>query len=180
MTITQANNTVSITSISSIQESNLQNDSLLMARTNGYEETYYVIQHLLKECEQAPYEDQRVAITEKIFNYLIEHPAVLIYDVSFRNSVINKMNFLETHITQRMTNLNRAEYDRAINIMKTSLRINVINSEMRASIYSNLKSIVQTLKHYQEWAKGEGLKNCFNSLRVVLNTIKTNPNYVTV
>jgi hypothetical protein len=176
MTIIQQ--TITPSSNPSIQESNPQNSSLNRARTNGYEDAFYIIHHLLKECDKAPFEDQRVAITEKIFNHLIQNPTILIYDAEFRNSVINKMNQLETHISNRIEKLNKAEYDEAIKMMRLSLRLTVINSEMRASIYSNLKSIVQTLKHYQEWAKGEGLKNCFNSLRVVLNTIKTNPNYV--
>jgi hypothetical protein len=154
-----------------------EDDSLNRARANGYESAFYIIQHLLNECEKAQYEDQRVAITEKIFTYLIEHPTILIYDAQFRNSVINKMNTIETHIANRISELNRAEYANAINTMKQSLRLTVINSAMRANIYSNLRNIMQTLKMYQEWAKGEGLKKCFADLREVLNAIKTHSHY---
>jgi len=153
-------------------------ESLNRARTNCYEASFYIIQHLLKECDKAQFEDQRVAITEKIFNHLIENPTILIHDYEFRNSVINKIVQLEAHIATRIENLNKAEYDEAINIMKLSLRLTVINSSMRASIYSNLRNITQTLNMYQEWAKGEGLKTCFTRLRTVLNTIKDDSNYI--
>lgn len=149
------------------------------ARTNGYEATFFIIQHLLKECEKAPFEDQRTAITEKIFNHLIENPKILIYDSEFRNSVIAKMAELETHITKRTENLKKAEYEEAIKILKTSLRLTVINSAMRANIYSNLRNITQTLNMYQEWAKGDGLKTCFTRLRAVLYEIRDEPNYAT-
>jgi hypothetical protein len=152
-------------------------DSLFLAREIGYEASFYIIQHLLNECEKAQFEDQRVAITEKIFNHLIENPKILIYDSEFRNSVIAKMKQLEAHITQRTENLKKAEYDEAIKIMKTSLRLTVINSAMRASIYRNLREITQTLDMYQEWAKGDGLKECFSKLHTVLNDIKDDTHY---
>jgi hypothetical protein len=152
-------------------------DSLFLAREIGYESSFYIIQHLLDECEKAPFEDQRVAITEKIFNHLIENPKILIYDSEFRNSVIAKMNQLETHVAQRVENLKKAEYDEAIKILKTSLRLTVINSAMRASIYKNIREISETLNMYQEWAKGDGLKKCFSRLRAVLNEIKDDSNY---
>ncbi len=144
------------------------NESLNTAQKYGYESSYYIIQHLLNECEKAQFEDQRTAITEQIFNYLIENPTIFKYDNEFRNSVIDKMNQLEARIRTRMENFNRAEYDEAIKIMKTSFRVIVTHSHMRAVLYNNMRNITHTLKMYEEWAKGDGLKKCFTRLRDLL------------
>jgi hypothetical protein len=160
-------------------ESSLHPDSLINnARQNGYDDSYFVIRYLLNECENAQFEDQRTDIAEKLFNYLIANPTILIYQPMFRISVISKMKQLEKHINDRVQVFQKNSYFDAVNMMKLSLRCNVRHSLMCSQLCENLDSITSTLKKYQKWADGKGLKKSFNKMYNLLDTIKNNPNYV--
>ena len=76
-----------------------------------YKYTAHVIRYLIDECNKAQFEDQRIQIVEKIFNYLNKNPNILIYEPKFRNSVVNKMKEFENHINEQNNKYNKSKYN---------------------------------------------------------------------
>ena len=153
-------------------------DSYEHARKFGYDESFHVIKFLLKECEIAKNEDDRSKITEKLFNYLIQNPAILIYQPIFRRAVIGKMIELELYIQKRVQRFNHAKYGEAIHMMNTASDVFISNKNVRDRIRIQLKELSGTLENYRQWAGESTLMSSFDGLKMTLNSIKNDPNYV--
>ena len=117
-------------------------------------------------------------MTIKAFDYLASHPKILVYEPTFRTAVINKMNELQMFINKRTNGFIKAEYNKAIALMKMSVRVNVTNSKMRNKIYENLDNISHTLSEYKDSVMYNDLKKSFEKLNTTLAVIKNHPYYV--
>jgi hypothetical protein len=148
------------------------------ARKFGYDESFHVIAFLLKECENTKSEEERTKITEKLFNYLIQNPTILIYQPILRNAVMKKMMDLELYIQKRVQRFNHAKYDEAINMMNTASDVFIYNKKTRDNITSHLNELTDTLEKYKQWAKANTLMTAFTNLKITLATIKNDPNYI--
>jgi hypothetical protein len=153
-------------------------DGLTRARRLGYDETVFVSRYLIKQCENADFEDQRVEIVEKLFNVLSNNPSVLIYEPKFRNAVQSKLEEFEEYVNTRSESFKKARYREAIDMLKLSTRVNIRNSKMRDSINKHLAEINTILNGYDHWARGYSLKLQFKKMNNILNTIKEHPDYV--
>lgn len=148
------------------------------ARQNGYDDTVILVKYLLKECDTAKCPEDRSNIAIKVFDIINKNPKILIHEPKFRNSVITKMNDLDKSIDDKITNVTNAKYDVALKMLKTSMRIHIHNSAMRNKINQHLAEISNTLTDYNLWATQNSLKKSFKTLRVTLESIKSNPEYV--
>jgi hypothetical protein len=153
-------------------------DGITRARTYGYDNTIYIIKYILDECQSAKCSDDRTNIAIKAFDYLNKNPTILIYEPSFRIAVINKMNELNELMKKRVDGYNKAEYDKAINLMKMSMRVHITNSKMRNKIYTSLNAITNTLSDYKESMVNNKLSKTIKDLSDIIQSIKTHPNYV--
>lgn len=143
-----------------------------------YNETAYLVKYLLQQCDATVDPEERAIIVEKIFEVLNKNPMILIYEPEFRNVVIDKMTECEEIIKRRIDRFNNAEYDRAMNRMKLSMRININNTKMLRKIYTHINDINSILGEYHTWMNASKLKKSFNTLRSTLAVIKTYPEYV--
>ena len=144
----------------------------------SYKYTANVIRYLVNECSNAPFEDQRRQIVEKMFEHLNKNPTILIYEPKFRKSVINKMKEVENHINTRNTNYNTARYDKILSTIRASMHENMRNSIMRLEIYKHIDAINSIFAEYEVWSKSKSLMKQIKDLYNTLETIKKDPSYV--
>jgi hypothetical protein len=144
------------------------------ARENGYDNAVYVIRYLLDEFDSAKYEDQRSEIALKMFKYLNANPSILIYEPQFCESVLAKIDDINTVITTKEEMFKKADYSKAIKMMKMSMLINVRNSQMRTDIYKHLNEISSILDSYSNWSHRTELRSEMNTLINNYQTITQN------
>jgi hypothetical protein len=153
-------------------------DGLTRARKNGYDDTLYVMKYLLSESDSTKKSEEKVQLAEKMFGILIKNPNILIYEPKFRLAVVNKMKEFDELIKTRVDNFHKAEYDKAIKMMKLSMMSHVRNTNMLDKIYTHLNAVSDILNDYKGWAKNTTLRLSFDTLTTILETIKKHPNYV--
>jgi hypothetical protein len=144
------------------------------ARENGYDNAVYVIRYLLDEFDSAKYEDQRTEIALKMFKYLNANPSILIYEPQFCESVLAKIDDINNVITTKEEMFKKADYSKAIKMMKMSMLMNVRNSQMRTDIYKHLNEISSILDSYSNWSQRTELRSEMNTLINNYQTIVQN------
>lgn len=147
---------------------------IVRAREKGYDNALFVIRYLLDEFDIAKFEDERTDIALKMFKFLNANPSILVNETKFRDSVFSKIDDINHVITTKEEMFKKAEYAKAINMMKTSMLMNVRNSKMRADIYNHLNQISSILNNYSTWARRTELRNEMNKLVNTVNTFNTN------
>lgn len=177
--IAKADNSDSDESITPSHSPVVQTDNgLIRARVNGYDNTIFVVRYLLNESDAATCSEDRLQIAEKVFEILNKNPSILIYEPKFRATVIKKMDELNDTITKRTDGFIKAEYNKAIHIMKLSMKLHITHSKIRTKIYDHLDSINTELSDYNHWLKSSTLKTNFHTLTKTLQSIKSHPHYV--
>jgi hypothetical protein len=154
------------------------NDGLTRARQNGYDDTIFITRYLLKQCEDAKYEDERTKIAEQLFEVINANPNILIFEPKFRTMVQEKAKEFEEHLTSRADTYTKTQYQKALKMMMVSMRKNVRNSTMRDRIYKHISEISKILNEYDTWVVGKSLKTQIAQLNTTLNNIKNHPSYV--
>ena len=144
----------------------------------NYKYTTHIIRYLIEECNKSEFEDQRVQIVEKMFDHLNKNPAILMYEPKFRNSVINKMKEIETHIHSRNKLYYSAKYNSILLAIRNSMRLNVRNSAMREKLYKHFDGINAILAEYEEWSAGESLLKQIGELYNTMESLKKSAYYV--
>jgi hypothetical protein len=153
-----------------VPDSNTDN-SIIRARKQGYDNALYVIRYLLDQIQESKFEDERAKIAIKMFKYINNNPNVLIYEPNFCNMVMTKINEFNSQITKKTEMFNKADYDKAIKMMKVSMRVNVHNSHTRSAIYKHLDEINSLLNDYNSVSYYEQLQKEMNKVTKTINTI---------
>lgn len=143
---------------------------LTRAREMGYDNALFVVRYLLNEFDAAQFEDERTDIATKMFKFLNDNPTILHNEPNFRDSVLNKINDINILIATKEDLYKKAQYSKAIKMMKTSMFINIRNTKMRTDIYKHLNDISGILDDYSSWCKRTNLRNEMNKLHSSLNT----------
>jgi hypothetical protein len=149
-------------------------NNIIRAREKGYDNAVYVINYLLDECNNADFEDERTEIAMKMFQYINANPTILSYEPVLCKAVMKKITGLIEHINQKTEMYKKAEYNKAIQMMKLSMRLNVRNSKMRDNIYKHLDDISSILADYSHWSKRSQLKTEMNKVARIIHTIPSN------
>jgi hypothetical protein len=144
------------------------------AQDLGYDNAVYVVRYLLNEFDTTRFEEERTEIATKIFKFLNTNPAILIHEPNFRDSVIQKINDIKKMIAVKDSLYKKAEYSKAIKMMKTSMLTNVRNSKMRTDIYKHLNEISSILNSYTVWSQRTHLLNEMNTLSQNIKNLTSN------
>ncbi len=144
------------------------------ARDLGYDNAVYVIRYLLNEFDVAQFEDERTELATKMFKFLNENPAILIHEPNFRDSVIQKIDDISHLIATKDSLYKKAEYHKAINMMKASMLLHIRNSKMRTDIYKHLNEISSILDKYTVWSQRTQLLNEMNILSQNIKSLTPN------
>jgi hypothetical protein len=167
-----------IRAIAREEESGNAGSILERAKSNGYNDTLHIIQYLLTRCNEAKFEDEKCEIVKEILTHLILNPSILIYESKFRSAVLDKIAEIETHIQDRRTSYNKANYKEALDVLMISMRVNIRNSKIRQNMYRHIQEIRKSLNHYERWTDSS-LKTTIKQMRDVLENIKEHPEYIT-
>lgn len=146
---------------------------IIRAREKGYDNALYVIRYLLDEFDTAKFEDERTDVALKIFKFLNTNPSILINEPKFCQSVLEKIDDINHQITSKEEMFQKADYAKAIKMMKTSMLVNVRNSKMRTDIYKHLNDISSILNDYSTWSHRTELRTEMNKLVSTVNTLKS-------
>lgn len=141
------------------------------ARENGYDNTVYVIRYLLDEFEKTEFEDERTEIATKMFKFINSNPSILKYEPRFCDVVIKKINELTETIVKKNEMYDKAQYNKAIKMMKFSMLMNVRNTKMRTDIYNHLNEISSILNNYSTWSERSQLKSEMNKVTHIVKNI---------
>lgn len=157
---------------------NQYKDTLLKARDNGYDDTIFIAQYLLNQCNNSKYEDDKNKIAEQLFELINKNPNILIFEPKFRNILQEKANEFEHHLTSRTNTYKKVQYHEVLKTLMLSMRKNIRNSIMRDKIYKNITDIGKILTDYEEWVIGTPLKTQITIFTNTLQNIKTHPQYI--
>lgn len=149
---------------------------IISARHQGYDKDLYVIRYLLDQIQDSKFEDERTEIAIKMFKFINKNPTVLIYEPKFCNAVALKINEFSNQISKKTTMFNRADYDKAIKMMKVSMRVNVHNSDTRSTIYKHLDAINTILNDYNSLSYNAQLKTEMNKVSRIIQKINAESN----
>ncbi len=158
------------------QNSSNTTDNITRAREKGYDNAVYVLRYLLDECNNAEFEDDRTEITMKIFKYINSNPTILSYEPALCSTITKKINELNENISKKIEMYKKAEYNKAIQMMKLSMRLIIRNSEMREDIYKHLDDISTILADYSHWSKRSQLKSEMNKVARIIQSNTSNNN----
>ena len=89
---------------------------------------------------------------------------------------MKKITDLNEHISQKTKMYKKAEYNKAIQMMKLSMRLNVRNSKMRENIYKHLDDISTILADYSHWSKRSQLKSEMNRVAHMIRAVSSDMN----
>lgn len=142
------------------------------AREMGYDNALFVMRYLLDEFDNTKLEDDRTEIATKMFKFLNANPSILLYEPTLRDVVMKKIKNINQLILTKDEKYNKAEYSKAIKMMKLSMLINVNNTKMRTDIYNHLNEISYILNDYSNWSHHNILKNEMAILSEKLQIIK--------
>ena len=160
-----------------ISDSNTPVDNgIIRARQQGYDNALYVIRYLLDQIQDSKFEDERTEIAIKMFKFINKNPNVLIYEPKFCNTVASKINEFSNQIATKTTMFNKADYDKAIKMMKVSMRVNVHNSDARSTIYKHLDAINTILNDYSSMSYYDQLKTEMNKVSKIIQKINAESN----
>jgi hypothetical protein len=158
---------------------NTSNDNgLIRARLNGYDDIIFITRYLLNQCMNAKYEDEKTKIAEQLFDLINKNPNILIFEPKFRTIVQEKAKEFEEHLNYRVNTYNKNEYQKELNMIMFSMRKNIRNSTIRENIYKHITEIDNLLTEYDNWNIGQSLRSQINLINNTLQTIKNHPSYI--
>lgn len=155
----------------------IDND-IIRAQQHGYDSALYVIRYLLDQIQDSKFEDERTGIAIKMFKFINKNPHVLIYEPKFCNTVASKITEFSNQIAKKTKMFNMADYDKAIKIMKVSIRVNVHNSDTRSTIYKHLDAINSILNDYSSLSYYVQLKTEMDQVSRTIQKINTESNSI--
>jgi hypothetical protein len=115
-----------------------------------------------------------------MFAAINANPSILIYEPTFRESVMRKMKELEEELDNRMNTFKQSKYLEALTIFRQSVGDHITHSQIRNKVDNHLRSIAQSLGEYAGWASAEKLRTEFAFIRATLERIRDHPDYVIV
>lgn len=141
------------------------------ASENKYDNAIYVIRYLLDELENTEFEDERTEIAIKMFKFINYNPNILKFEPRFRDIVLKKINEINENILKKNEMYNKAEYNKAIKMLKFSMLMNIRNNKMRMDIYKHLNEISLILNKYSTWSERKQLKSEMNKVSCTVQNI---------
>ena len=158
--------------------SSVDSNQAVRAVIHGYDSVIPVIRYLLWQLEEAKTDEERIEGTIKLFQFINKNHTFLVYESELRSIIVAKMASIEANIKKSANRFAAANYDEALDMLRTSIWANVRHYKMRSIIDKHLGEIRSTLGEYEKWGRSESLINEFNTTKGLLDTIKYHPDYV--
>ncbi len=136
------------------------------------------IKYLMEKHELVQDTDEKIAILERVFEYLILNPVILATNIYFRKIIISKLTQIENELRYQAHFSNIARYNDTVLLLKKSVNIHIKNRRIRGELNGLLDKLYSGFEEYDMWVRRPTLSLTIDTLKGVLNDIRTYPNYI--
>ena len=147
-------------------------------RFTEYIGTKYYIRMMLQRGESRSNPEDNTAITIKIFEHLVAHPTILIYEPRFRETILGKIKEFENTIFTQTRSPELQELEETFWKIKSTSYSLIQHSHIRNKINSHLTDILQLYQEYRAYLHRPDLVSIITILKQILLDIQKHRNYV--
>lgn len=147
-------------------------------RFTEYMGTKQYIRMLLQRSQASSNPEDNTSITVKIFEHLVAHPAILIYEPRFREVVVGKIKEFENTISTQTHSPELQELEDTFWKLKSTSYSLIQHSQIRTKINSHLTDILQMYQEYRAYLQRPALTDIIAILKQILLDIRKHPKYV--
>lgn len=147
-------------------------------RFTEYMGTKHYIRMMLQRSQASSNPEDNTAITIKIFEHLVAHPTILIYEPRFREVVIGKIKEFEHTIATQTRSPELQELEETFWKLKSSSHSLIQHSQIRNKINSHLTDILQMYQEYRSYLHRPDLVDIIVLLKQILLDIQKHRDYV--
>ena len=147
-------------------------------RFTEYMGTKHYIRMMLQRSQASSNPEDNTTITVKIFEHLVAHPAILIYEPRFREVVVGKIKEFENTIATQTRSPELQELEETFWKLKSNSHSLIQHSQLRNKINSHLTDILQMYQEYRAYLHRPELVDIIALLKQILLDIQKHPKYV--
>jgi hypothetical protein len=147
-------------------------------RFTEYMGTKHYIRMMLRRTQASSNPEDNTAITIKIFEHLVAHPTILIYEPRFRETVVGKIKEFENTIFTQTHSPDLQELEDTFWKLKSTAYSLIKHSQLRNKINSHLTDIIQVYQEYRSYLNRHELVGIIDILKQILLDIQKHPKYV--
>jgi hypothetical protein len=147
-------------------------------RFTEYMGTKHYIRMMLRRTQASSNPEDNTAITIKIFEHLVAHPTILIYEPRFRETVIGKIKEFENTIFTQTHSPELQELEDTFWKLKSTAYSLIHHSQLRNKINTHLTDILQMYQEYRAYLHRPTLVDIIAILKQILLDIQKHPKYV--
>jgi hypothetical protein len=147
-------------------------------RFTEYMGTKHYIRMMLQRSQSSSNPEDNTSITVKIFEHLVAHPAILIYEPRFREVVVGKIKEFENTIATQTRSPELQELEETFWKLKSNSHSLIQHSQIRNKINSHLTDILQMYQEYRAYLQRPALVDIIVILKQILLDIQKHPKYV--
>ena len=147
-------------------------------RFTEYMGTKHYIRMMLQRTQASSNPEDNTSITVKIFEHLVAHPAILIYEPRFREVVVGKIKEFENTIATQTRSPELQELEETFWKLKSNSHSLIQHSQIRNKINSHLTDILQMYQEYRAYLQRPALVDIIVILKQILLDIQKHPKYV--
>lgn len=122
--------------------------------------------------------EDHIAILKRLFEFLIAHPSVLVYEPNLRTTITKHMTDIEGKLAEYEEEWKQHQYDGVIDMVKLSVRVHLPHHAIRKTILQKLEEVTELLHDYQTWLQDPELPLLLVTLRDTLTHLRNHPDYV--
>jgi hypothetical protein len=147
-------------------------------RFTEYMGTKHYIRMMLQRSQSSSNPEDNTTITVKIFEHLVAHPTILIYEPRFREVVVGKIKEFENTIATQTRSPELQELEETFWKLKSNSPSLIQHSQIRNKINSHLTDILQMYQEYRSYLHRPELVDIIALLKQILLDIQKHPKYV--
>ena len=147
-------------------------------RFTEYMGTKHYIRMMLQRSQASSNPEDNTTITVKIFEHLVAHPTILIYEPRFREVVVGKIKEFENTIATQTRSPELQELEETFWTLKSNSHSLIQHSQIRNKINSHLTDILQIYQEYRSYLHRPELVDIIALLKQILLDIQKHPRYV--
>jgi hypothetical protein len=147
-------------------------------RFTEYMGTKHYIRMMLQRTQASSNPEDNTTITVKIFEHLVAHPTILIYEPRFREVVVGKIKEFENTIATQTRSPELQELEETFWKLKSNSHSLIQHSQIRNKINSHLTDILQMYQEYRSYLHRPELVDIIAILKQILLDIQKHPKYV--
>ena len=147
-------------------------------RFTEYMGTKHYIRMMLQRSQASSNPEDNTTITVKIFEHLVAHPTILIYEPRFREVVVGKIKEFEHTIATQTRSPELQELEETFWKLKSNSHSIIQHSQLRNKINSHLTDILQMYQEYRAYLHRPELVDIIALLKQILLDIQKHPKYV--